>query len=351
MTGRTCPQTENSLSDGSTEHDQAAPGAQARKIPRLTMVPMLRMLLCLGLSVGQMTAVLAEAYDKPSLSVWPSPAVTSGETITMQCSASLGFGRFILIQEGKHHLRWNLDSQQNANLEFQAHFVLDPVTTIHNGTFRCYGYYRNHPQVWSISSDPLHLLVSESKDQSPTHTENGLGRYQKVLIGVLVSLLLLFFLLILLILFRYQCKGKEKKAVHADQRETNLQLLEGDTDPTARERLPQKRSSPDAAIKEENQYASVMDPQPEESVELDSWNPPDEEPQRIVYAQVKPSMLYKAGITSSFPLSEKVLDMKNNQSGENREMYPQATTSKKPQDVTYAQLCRRTLEQDNSCKK
>nr|XP_042126087.1 mast cell surface glycoprotein Gp49A-like isoform X1 [Peromyscus maniculatus bairdii] len=215
--------------------------------------------------------VLTGVHDNPSLSVWPSPAVTSGETITIQCSSSLGFGRFILIQEEKHHLQWTLDSQPNANWEFQAHFVLDPVTAIHNGTFRCYGYYRNHPQVWSKSSDPLHLLVSESKDQSPTHTENGLGRYQKVLIGVLVSLLLFFFLLILLILFRYQCKGKEKKAVHADQRETNLQLLEGDTDPTARDRVPQKRSGPDAALKEENQDASAMDPQPEESVELDSW--------------------------------------------------------------------------------
>ncbi|XP_076425343.1 leukocyte immunoglobulin-like receptor subfamily B member 4B isoform X6 [Peromyscus maniculatus bairdii] len=197
--------------------------------------------------------VLTGVYAKPSLSVLPGPAVTSGETITMQCSSSLGFGRFILTQEGKHHLQWTLDSQQSANREFQAHFVLDPVTTIHNGTFRCYGYFRNRPQVWSKSSDSLHLLVSESKDQSPTHTENGLGRYQKVLIGVLVSLLLLFFLLILLILFRYQCKGKEKKAVHADQRETNLQLLEGDTDPTARDRVPQKRSSLDAAIKEEKQ--------------------------------------------------------------------------------------------------
>ncbi|XP_076425358.1 leukocyte immunoglobulin-like receptor subfamily B member 4A [Peromyscus maniculatus bairdii] len=90
----------------------------------------------------------------------------------MQCSSSLGFSRFILTQEGKQQLQWILDSQQSANREFQAHFVLDPVTTIHNGTFRCYGYYKNHPQLWSKSSDPLHLLVSDSKDQSHIHTEN-----------------------------------------------------------------------------------------------------------------------------------------------------------------------------------
>ncbi|XP_076425115.1 leukocyte immunoglobulin-like receptor subfamily B member 4A [Peromyscus maniculatus bairdii] len=90
----------------------------------------------------------------------------------MQCSSSLGFGTFTLIQEGKHHLQLILDSQQSANREFQAHFVLDPVTTIHNGTFRCYGYFRGEPQVWSKSSDSLHLLVSDSKDQSLIHTEN-----------------------------------------------------------------------------------------------------------------------------------------------------------------------------------
>ncbi|XP_037055469.1 leukocyte immunoglobulin-like receptor subfamily A member 5, partial [Peromyscus leucopus] len=143
-------------------------------------------------------------YPKPSLSVWPGPAVTSGETITMQCSSSLGFGRFILTQEGKHHHQWTLDSQQSANREFQAHFVLDPVTIIHNGTFRCYGCFRNHPQLWSKSSDPLHLSglrskypelepptkptgysqvlevqisslhlsLADSKDQSHIHTEN-----------------------------------------------------------------------------------------------------------------------------------------------------------------------------------
>ncbi|XP_076425191.1 leukocyte immunoglobulin-like receptor subfamily B member 4A isoform X2 [Peromyscus maniculatus bairdii] len=150
--------------------------------------------------------VLTGAYDKPSLSVWPSPVVTSGETITMQCNSSLGFGGFILIQEGKHHLQRTLDSQQSANWNFQAHFVLDPVTTIHNGTYRCYGYFRNQPQVWSKSSDSLYLLVSDSKDQSLIHTENEPTASQheshtvenliRMIMAALVLVTLLFLLLV-----------------------------------------------------------------------------------------------------------------------------------------------------------
>ncbi|ERE52904.1 leukocyte immunoglobulin-like receptor subfamily B member 4-like protein [Cricetulus griseus] len=186
----------------------------------------------------------------------------------MNCSSPLRFGIFILIQDGNSNLSWTLDLEQQVKKPFQAYFVLDSVTTNHNGTFRCYGYFRNNPQVWSSSSDPVDVLVSESKNQSGIHTESGLGRYQKVLIGVLVTLLLIFFLVLLLLLFCYLCKSKEKNTA---QGETKLHLLAGDPEPSPSDRLPQKRSNPDAAIKEENMYTSVKDTHPEESLELDSW--------------------------------------------------------------------------------
>lgn len=285
--------------------------------------------------------VMIGAYAKPSLSIWPHHAVSSGVSLSMNCSSSLRFGMFILNKEGNHNLSWTLDSEEQAKHSIHAHFVLASVTTNYNGTFRCYGCFRNNPQVCSASSDPLDVLISESKDQFQTHSGNGLGRYQKVLIGVLVTLLFIFFLLFLHILFRYQRKRKEKNTA---QGETNLHLLAGAPEPTPRDRLPQKRSNPDAAIKEEKQYASVKDTQPEESLELDSWKPPDEDPQRIVYAQVKHSRIQKTGFTSPSSLSGKVLDMKNGQSEENKEMHSKATTSKEPQEVTYAQLCSRTLK-------
>lgn len=219
-----------------------------------------------------MELVVTGAYENPSLRVWPSPNVTSGVSITVRCSSPIGFGSFILIQEGKHNISWTLDSQSEVNQLFYALFVLDAVTPIHNGTFRCYGFFRNTPQVWSKSSDPLVLMVPETKNQSPTSTEDGLETYQKILIGVLVLLLLLFFLL-LPILIRYLWSCKKKKA-----------------------------------------NTSVKNIQSEDNAEVNSWNPSDENPQGIVYAQVKPSRIRKD------------------------------TTSKETQVVIYAQLCSRTQE-------
>ncbi|GAB1303398.1 Leukocyte immunoglobulin-like receptor subfamily B member 4B [Apodemus speciosus] len=119
-----------------------------------------------------MELVMTGAYEKPSMSVWPSTNVTSGVSIAFTCSSYSGFGRLILIQEGKHHLSWTLDSQHKANQPSQATFVLDAVPPNHTGTFRCYGFLSNAPQVWSISSDPLDLMVSDTKDLSPAPTED-----------------------------------------------------------------------------------------------------------------------------------------------------------------------------------
>lgn len=124
----------------------------------------------------------------------------------------------------------------------------------------------------SETKDHSPTPTEETKDQSPTPTEDGLETYQKILIGVLVLLLLLFFLL-LPILIRYLWSWKKKKA-----------------------------------------NASVKNTQSEDNAELNSWNPSDEDPQGIVYAQVKPSRLQKD------------------------------TTSKETQVVIYAQLCSRTQE-------
>uniref|UniRef100_A0A2K6GJC2 Immunoglobulin-like beta-sandwich domain-containing protein n=1 Tax=Propithecus coquereli TaxID=379532 RepID=A0A2K6GJC2_PROCO len=105
------------------------------------MAPTVPTLLCLGM------------YDTPTLSVHPGPTVTPGEHVTFYCRLQMmATSLFFLLKEGRaSHI-------EHRHGNTQAEFPVGPVTTAHQGTYRCFGSYNNH--VWSFPSEPVELLVA-----------------------------------------------------------------------------------------------------------------------------------------------------------------------------------------------
>ncbi|XP_049755910.1 leukocyte immunoglobulin-like receptor subfamily B member 4 isoform X17 [Elephas maximus indicus] len=287
-------------------------------------------------------------YEKPSLSAHPGPSVTSGDSVTLQCRSDQFFDTFHLFKEGliapPQQLSW-----QNNTGPFQTNFTMSPVTSAHGGTYRCYSSHRISPYLFSQPSDPLELVVSsshpettpraggsENQHHTPRDSDRprGLPQYLKVLIGVLVAfvlLLVLFLLLFLLIRHHRQGKGRTTASEPKD-------------------RGLRKSSSPAAMDQDENLYAAVRDIQPEEEMEMDSeQSPEDQNPQARMCAQVNHHSRSRwAAAPCPSSLSGELQDMKDRQVEEDSQRDSQAAAPEDPQEVTYAQLIHSTLRPETT---
>nr|XP_008524161.1 PREDICTED: leukocyte immunoglobulin-like receptor subfamily A member 2 [Equus przewalskii] len=102
-------------------------------------------------------------YEKLSLLAQPAPSVSWGENVTLQCRSEIWMDTFHLSKEGSPAPPQHLVLQDTA-APFQANFSFGPVTSDHEGTYRCYGSDSTFSYLLSLPSDPLELRVSETAD-------------------------------------------------------------------------------------------------------------------------------------------------------------------------------------------
>ncbi|OBS68008.1 hypothetical protein A6R68_03454, partial [Neotoma lepida] len=99
--------------------------------------------------------------SKVSLSAQHSHVVPSGGYVTLQCSSQEEYNSFVLTKEDQKFFR-PMTSQSTYTGIFQAVFTVGPVTPNQRWRFTCCGYYRSSPQLWSVPSNHLELLLTAS---------------------------------------------------------------------------------------------------------------------------------------------------------------------------------------------
>ncbi|XP_028630940.1 leukocyte immunoglobulin-like receptor subfamily B member 3 [Grammomys surdaster] len=98
-------------------------------------------------------------HGKPTLSAFPSPMVTSGVNVTLQCASSKKYDWFILTGQDLKFSR-SQKAQFIHTEKSQALFSDISMASSKKGPFRCYGYNESTPYVWSEASNPLEIHVS-----------------------------------------------------------------------------------------------------------------------------------------------------------------------------------------------
>ncbi|KAL1765330.1 leukocyte immunoglobulin-like receptor subfamily B member 3 [Sigmodon hispidus] len=112
-------------------------------------------------------------YKKPHLKALPSPVISSGENMTLKCISWERYDKLILTKGDQKFLRSQNSQYIHSIRQYQAHFSIAHMTADHTGTFLCYGYYKQTPQLWSVPSDCLETHISGMSKKPSLLTHQG----------------------------------------------------------------------------------------------------------------------------------------------------------------------------------
>ncbi|EDL31202.1 mCG22745, isoform CRA_c, partial [Mus musculus] len=113
-----------------------------------------------------------EHYE-PRLSALPSPVVTAGGKMTLHCASHGHYDKFILTKEDKKFTSSQDTEHISSSRQYRALFIIGPTTPTHTGAFRCYGYYKNTPLLWSVPSALQQILISGLSKKPSLLTHQG----------------------------------------------------------------------------------------------------------------------------------------------------------------------------------
>ncbi|XP_028640221.1 leukocyte immunoglobulin-like receptor subfamily B member 3 isoform X2 [Grammomys surdaster] len=112
-------------------------------------------------------------HYEPRLSVLPSPVVTVGGNMTLHCASQSHYDEFILTKEDQKFTSSLVTQYIPSSEQYQAMFVMGPMTPNLTGTFRCYGYFKHAPQLWSVPSELQQILISGMSKKPSLLTHQG----------------------------------------------------------------------------------------------------------------------------------------------------------------------------------
>ncbi|XP_006539692.1 paired-Ig-like receptor A3 isoform X1 [Mus musculus] len=123
-------------------------------------------------SVELLVSGIYEHYE-PRLSALPSPVVTAGGKMTLHCASHGHYDKFILTKEDKKFTSSQDTEHISSSRQYRALFIIGPTTPTHTGAFRCYGYYKNTPLLWSVPSALQQILISGLSKKPSLLTHQG----------------------------------------------------------------------------------------------------------------------------------------------------------------------------------